>query len=232
MNEVISTGFFHSSDPYRAPSRPTASVREIPYDGQTQMRLTIVSGLSRARVRIDPNAEALVSLDHGAAPPPELRSAGSEVRVAWPAWSIHEWLRAVFAGHPAEIEIALHPAVAWEISVRGGISSLDSDLSAGMVTRIEVAGGCSNVAIQLPRPAQTVPIKISGGASHVSLRRPADVAVSVAVSGGIASLRLDDRTFDALGGSARLETPRAVAGSAGYDVVVSGGASNVEIEGA
>jgi len=232
MNQAISEAFSAGSDPYRGRAQEPldASPLSVPYNGQTRMRLSINSGLSSARARIDPNAEHLVAVHYSGASLPELRVAGGEVRVGWPAWSIADWLRAVFSGHHGGVEIVLHPAVAWELVVRGGLASVDGDFAAGTVTRIEVSGGCSNVEIRLPKPEHTVPIRISGGASQLCLRRPAEVAVSVAVSGGVASIRLDDRSFDAIGGSARLETSRLVPGLPGYDVVVCGGASNVEVE--
>jgi len=231
MNHSIPNAFFAGPDPYRTRSQePIAgSPLSIPYSGQTRMRLTISSGMSSARLRVDPSADALVTIHHeGGAP--ELRMAGSEVRLSWSS-SLADWFRHVIQGHHRDLEIVLHPAVEWELVVRGGLSSLDGDLTAGSLTRIEVSGGCSNVEIQVPKPVQAVPIRISGGASHLRLSRPADVGVSVAVSGGVASLRLDDQTFDAIGGSARLETSGHVPGSPRYDIHVSGGASHIEIDG-
>jgi hypothetical protein len=229
MNPAIPNAFFAGSHPYRTRSAELTdgSPLSIPYDGQTRMRLTITSGMASARLRVDPSADALLTIHHDAGAP-ALRVAGSEVRLSWSS-SLADWLRQVFRGHHGDIEIVLHPAVAWELVLRGGLSSLDGDLTAGTVARIEVSGGCSNVEIRVPKPAQTVPIRISGGASHLRLSRPAHVGVSVAVSGGISSLRLDDQTFDAIGGSARLETSGHVPGSPRYDIQVSGGASNIEV---
>ncbi len=232
MNPSIPNAFFAGPDPYRTPSAEPAagSPLSIPYDGQTRMRLTITSGMSSARLRVDPSADALLTIHHDAGAPPALRVAGSDVRLSWSS-SLADWVRSMFRGHPGDVEIVLHPAVAWELVVRGGLSSLDGDLTAGSVARIEVSGGCSNVEIQVPKPVQTVPIRISGGASHLRLSRPADVGVSVAVSGGISTLRLDDQTFEAIGGSARLETSGHAPGFPRYDIHVSGGASHIEVDG-
>jgi hypothetical protein len=193
------------------------------------MRLTITSGISRALLRVDPSAKALLAIDHDSGGP-ELRVAGSEVRLSWPS-SLADWFRDAFRGPRGDVEIVLHPAVVWELVVRGGVSRVDGDFTAGSVARIEVCGGCSSVEIRAPKPLQAVPIRITGGASHLRLRRPADVGVSVSVSGGISSLRLGEQTFDAIGGSARLETSGHAPGSPRYDVHVSGGASNIEVDG-
>jgi hypothetical protein len=53
----------------------------------------------------------------------------------------------------------------------------------------------------------------------------------MAVTGGISALQLDDQTFDAIGGSARLETSGHAPGSPRYDIHVSGGASHIEVDG-
>lgn len=221
----------YGSDPYRTPAlHPAYDTRvvSIPYDGQTKMRLAIASGMSSSRVRVDADARALVSVDAGDGPAPRLRVHGSEIRLAW-SWSLVEWLKSVIT-RDHDVEIVLHPAVAWELDVRGGFSNLRCDFSAGSVTRVEVAGGCSNVEIDLPRPAQPVPIRIYGGANRLRLRRPAGVGVVVAVRGGATSLRLDDRSYDALGGSVRLETAGLAPDDPRYELQVSGGASDVDVE--
>ncbi|UJR83237.1 hypothetical protein [Sandaracinus amylolyticus] len=219
------------SDPYRTsarpPSEPTGAL-SIPYDGQTRMRLVIASGLCRTHVRVDPSAGALIALDPGVGPVPRLRVHGSEVRVSWPM-SATDWLHALFIGERDELAIVLHPAVAWSLSVRGGVSSLTGELTRATLTAIEVGGGCSDVELDLPRPAGIVPIRISGGASRLRVRRPVEVGVAVSVHGGVSSLRLDDRRFEAIGGAARLESAGLVRGADGYEIDVSGGASDVEI---
>src|SRR5262245_33794766 len=231
MNPSISNAFCAGADPYRTRSAdPTdGSPLSIPYGGQTRMRLTITSGMSSARLRVDPSADALLTIHHDTAAPPLLRVAGSEARLSWSS-SFGDWLRHLFRGQHSDVEIVLHPAVAWELVVRGGLSSLDGVLTAGSVAGIEVSGGCSNVQLQLPKPTQTVPIRISGGASHLRLSRPADVGGSVAVSGGLAPLRFYDQSFAAGGGSARLDTPGHVPGSPRYEIHVSGGASDIEVD--
>ncbi|AKF04243.1 hypothetical protein [Sandaracinus amylolyticus] len=219
------------SDPYRTPARPPserAHALSSPYDGQTHMRLVIASGLCRAHVRVDPSADALITIDPGVGPAPRLRVHGGEARVSWPM-SPADWLHALVTGARDELAIVLHPAVAWSIAVRGGVSSLTGDLSRATLGGVEVGGGCSDVELELPKPEGVVPIRISGGASRLRVRRPADVGVSVSVHGGVSSLRLDDRRFEAIGGAARLESAAPVRGADAYEIEVSGGASDVEI---
>jgi len=201
----------------------------VPYDGQTRMRLSIWSGLAHARIVIDPAAHDLVAIEGGDGPRPQLRLAAGEIALTWRV-SFGDWLRDVFTGALDGLTIILHPAVEWTVAIRGGLSDIECDLSAGTVARIDVAGGCSHVLFDLPRPAAIVPIRISGGASCVGVRRPAEAGVAVGVGGGISMLQLDDRGFDAIGGAARLDTGNVVGGTPHYQLSISGGASDLAIE--
>jgi hypothetical protein len=113
MNEPISSAFSAESDPYRTPSARLADASPlfIPYEGQTRMRLTIASGMSRARVRIDPSADALLTVHHGAELRPALRITGSEVRLTWPARSLTGWMRALL--DPKWPSMPMITCIAW-----------------------------------------------------------------------------------------------------------------------
>jgi len=200
----------------------------VPYAGQTRMRLTIASGLADALIRIDPDATDLVAIDHGDGTPPRLRVSASELRVSWPS-TFGSWLRAALAGECRDIEIVLHPAVEWTILIRGGLSGFEADLSAGKLARVEISGGVSDARFDLPASRGIVPILISGGASDLGLRRPADTGVAVAVSGGISGLQLDDQTFEAIGGGARLATGPVRGDAPHYALELSGGACDLQV---
>lgn len=199
----------------------------VKYTGQTRMRLTITSGMADARIRIDPDASALIAIDHDEDMPPRLRVSSSELRLSWPS-SIESWLRAFLSDAYHDVEIVLHPAVEWTLQIRGGLARFEGDFAAGKLARLEVSGGVSDVRLDLPAPSAAVPIRISGGASDVSLRRPADAGLSLVVGGGISGLRLDDQRFDAIGGGARLASG-LLGNAAHYAVEIQGGASDLTV---
>ena len=229
----MTTQEFHAAHPFRTEPPRDADVEldglTVPYAGQTQMRLTITSGMADARVRIDPNANALIAIDCGEATPPRLRASASELRVSWPHATIGSWLRAVLAGASRNIEIVLHPSVEWTLQIRGGLSHFEADLASGKLARLEISGGVSDARLDLPLPAAVVPIRISGGVSDLALRRPADTGVALAVSGGISDLRIDDQSFDAIGGRSSLTTGPGHGDAPRYAVAISGGASNLHV---
>jgi hypothetical protein len=200
----------------------------VPYAGQSQMRLTIASGMADARVHIDPDASDLIAIDCGDGTPPRVRVSSSELRLSWPG-TLESWLlTALFVDH-RDVEIILHPAVEWTLLIRGGLSHFEADLAFGKLARLEISGGVSQARFDLPPPAAVVPVRISGGVSDLALRRPSDTGVALAVSGGISGLCLDDQSFDAIGGRARLATGSVHATTPSYAVEISGGASNLQV---
>lgn len=218
--------------PFRTAPAPRAFDRDssrVPYDGQARMRLTIASGLAHARIVIDPAACDLLAIECGDGPRPRIRLAGGELALAW-RHSFGDWLRDLFSPGLGDVAIVLHPAVEWTVAIRGGLSQVELDLSAGSVARVEIAGGCSRVLLDLPPPAAVVPIRIFGGASHLGIRRPAGTGVGLGVAGGIAMLRLDDRSLDAIGGAAQLETGDVTRGVPHYELMIGGGVSDLSIE--
>jgi hypothetical protein len=216
----------YASDPYRASApAPWPDALTVPYAGQARMTLGIRGGLANARIRIDPDARYLLRVDPGFGEPPLVSASDDEIRVdlARP----RGWWR-LFTGDVDAPLFVIHPTVAWRIVVHGGIANVCAELAAGALAGFEVSGGASDVDLDLPRPAKAAPIWIRGGASRLRVRRPADVAVAVAVRGGIASLRLDDSYFDAIGGGSRLCAGHLDA-APHYDLAVSGGASELEV---
>ena len=225
---------FHAPHPFRPSPRhpvgPALDGLSVPYTGQARMRLTIAGGLADALVRADPDAVDLIAIDCGESLSPRLRVSASELRVSWPM-TFGAWLRAVLASEPRDIEIVLHPAVEWTVVVRGGLSRFEADLAAGKLARFEISGGVSHASLDLPAPGGAVPIRISGGVSDCGLRRPAAAGVELTVNGGISGLWLDDQSFSAIGGAARLTTDAGRGGSSRYTVEIGRGASGLEIVG-
>lgn len=202
----------------------------VPFTGQTQMRLTITSGLADARVRIDPDATDLIAIECGEGTPPRLHVSASDVRVSWPRpATFTSWLRAALGGQCRGIELVLHPAVEWSLRIRGGLSGFDADLAPGHLAQLEISGGVSDARFDLPPACSVVPIRISGGVSNLALRRPAGAGVALAVNGGVSELQLDEQSFGAIGGGARLTSGYVQGDVPCYAVEISGGASGLSV---
>jgi len=222
-----------SAHPYRSAAEPCmldCDGLRVPYSGQTRMRLALSSGLAHGTIVIDPAAQDLIAIQCGDGPRPRLRVVAGEIAVSWPAPSFGDWLRDALRPCDRDVAIVLHPAVEWTLAIRGGLAHCELDLSAGAVARIDIDGGCSDVRFDLPLPRAAVPIRIAGGASRLAVQRPAETGVALAASGGMAALQLDDQRFDAIGGSARLETRNVAPGAPRYELQIQGGAADLVIE--
>ena len=135
-----------------------------------------------------------------------------------------------FDWRTAKSNVWLNPAVPWDVSLKGGMWQLSADFRGLELRSLEVGGGASDVQIWLPAPAGVVPVRISGGASHVRLHRPAGSALRAEVTGGASQLVFDRQSLGSFGGRNRLETPGFAAASDRYEVRLSGGASQLDID--
>jgi DNA-binding MarR family transcriptional regulator len=127
-------------------------------------------------------------------------------------------------------EVTLNAAVPWEVEVRGGAYRVEADLSGLKLTSFVWTRGLSDVDLTLPEPSGVVPVRLSGGASEVNIRRPAGVEARLSMKGGVSKLTFDEQSFDAVGGTLRLQSPRHREAPDRYEIEVSGGASKVTVQ--
>jgi hypothetical protein len=159
---------------------------------------------------------------------PRVQLAGDEVSIRY-RYGFGDWLEGLFSGEHVAATLVLHPAVAWEIVFRGGVSEVDADLRSGRLTSLEFSGGACRLDLALPVPDGTVPLRFRGGVSQIAIRRPAGVPIGVQIRGGVSSLGLDERHIGAAGGEIMLDTDGWRAASARYDVGIAGGASDLSV---
>jgi hypothetical protein len=200
-------------------------VREVlaPLGSASSGRLMFARGAANVTLSVDPLMEELFRARFDG-PLPEVHAQDGDVTIRYPrTFHPFEWRKRA-------AEVTLNGSIPWWIEFRGGLSGLDADLSGLGLGSFEVIGGASKVAVTLPRPSDTVTLRVSGGASNVTINRPAGVAVRVRVSGGATGLALDDQRFGAIGGETRLQTPDYEGAADRYDVEVSGGASGLTVD--
>ena len=186
-------------------------------------RLMFARGAANVTLSVDPLMEELFRARFDG-PLPEVHAQDGDVTIRYPrTFHPFEWRKRA-------AEVTLNGSIPWGIEFRGGLSWLDADLSGLGLGSFEVIGGASKVAVTLPRPSDTVTLRVSGGASNVTINRPAGVAVRVRVSGGATELALDEQRFGAIGGETRLQTSDYEDAADRYDVEVSGGASGLTVD--
>jgi len=128
--------------------------------------------------------------------------------------------------HPPRGEITLTGRIPWTINAHAGMSDVVAELDDLELVSWEVSAGASKVEARLPRPKDTVRIKIGAGASHVELIRPASVPVRVHIGAGASKLAIDE-----FRGSGRIEwrSPDYDQLEGRYDIEIGAGASNLTV---
>jgi uncharacterized protein (TIGR02246 family) len=198
-----------------------------PLGQATSGRLVFKPGAARLTVRGDPAMTDLYRASFDT-PAPTVRVQGGTVTVHYPRMARLRDLRALLGPRPGG-EVALNGSIPWYVRVQGGTAHTTFDLSRVALYAIELDGGVSEVAMVLPAPSGTVPVRVAGGVHELTVLRPAGVAVRVRVGHGARDLTLDDQHFGAVGGSTRWQSPDYDQASDRYDVAVSGGADTLTI---
>ena len=193
-----------------------------PLGSITHGRLQFTRGAANVTLRVDSSMGDLYRARFDG-PPPEVHARDGAVTIRYPR-TFHP-----FDWRKRTADITLNAAILWEIEFRGGLSRLDADLSVLGLGSFEITGGASGVALTLPRPSGTVPVRVSGGASDVSIHRPEGVAARISVGRGASKLAFDEQRFGAIGGETRLQTNDYDGAADRYDVEVTGGASKLSV---
>jgi hypothetical protein len=124
-------------------------------------------------------------------------------------------------------QIALNASIPWEFEVHGAWR-MNADLRDLQLSMVTFEGGASNVALRLPHPSGTVPIRFGAGANDVSVRRPAGVAVRVVMHGGFGKLLVDGKSIEA-NDEQPIQSPGIGREADRYDIELTGGAYKVVI---
>lgn len=193
-----------------------------PLGGVERGRLVFAAGASRVTIHADPDLEELYRA-HFEGPSPEVREKGGTVTIRYPRrFRPMEWRR-------RSGRVTLNAGIPWEIEVRGGASELVADLAVLKLSSLEIKGGASKVEVSLPEPEGKVPVRISGGASGITLSRPREAAARMVVKGGVSRLDFDGQRLGAVGGTLRLQSTGYGGSGDHYEIVLSGGASRLDV---
>lgn len=130
---------------------------------------------------------------------------------------------------PTTGELVLSGRVPWAIQAGMGMSDVTADLEDLELRGLEISGGTSEVEVRLPRPEETVRVRIGGGASNVEFIRPAGVPVRVHIGGGISELAIDDFRLEAAAGKTEWQSPDYKEVEGRYEIEIGAGASKVTI---
>src|SRR5581483_4445998 len=155
-----------------------------PLDAHTQARLQLDAGPLHINLRGERDATHLYRAQfHGDIP---------TVRLEDDSVSMQYRHRTLFGRGGGQADIHLNNTVLWDLDLRCGASHIQSDLRTLPLRALTLKTNASNIHIQLPLPAGTIPLRIETSSSHVTLQRPRDIPVRVQVDGDAPKFRLDN----------------------------------------
>lgn len=204
------------------PGAPAGRDVAVALGAATRGRLEVVSGAARLKLRADLSIPDLLRAHFDGRVPTVHADAGA-VTIAYSRF------RAV-QRTPDAADVALNGSVLWHLRVRGAVSQLSADLAVLQLGALEVTGGASEVVVSLPPPSGNVRVIFSGGASKLVLRRPRGVPARLVVSGGVGKLAFDAQRLGTVGGETRLESPDYATAEDRYEIIVSGGTSQLALD--
>jgi DNA-binding MarR family transcriptional regulator len=207
-------------EPPAADAGPGTALTSAPIDGATRGTLRVASGVAHLELRAARIKDLFRATFQGRTPIVQVDRGNIHLKTR--GFGLFGW------GGGAG-EIVLTTAVPWTIDIRGGMSEVNAALAELDLERIDVHGGASQVAFQLPPPRGTVPIRIVGGASKISFKRAAKADVQVVITGGASQLRVDRRNVGAGSGMVRLATDGYDGATDRYSIEITGGASQIAV---
>jgi hypothetical protein len=124
--------------------------------------------------------------------------------------------------------VALNASVPWQIEVRGSLFRTTVDLTGLDVSALTVEGGANRVAMRLPRPSGTVPIRIRGGSSIITIQRPDGTAVRAMMPDGANRVELDGRQVEWID-QTHIESADYDGAADRYELEFTGGSDQITI---
>lgn len=188
--------------------------------------LRFTNGAPRIVIRAEPHMRDLYRARFGKRMPAVSVHRGV-VTIRYATFPTGDWL-GCRSERPAVV--ALNPSIPWDIEVRGGASRLVADLRAFQLGSLKLYGGASRLEVMLSAPSETVSVLILGGASNIDIHRPEGVSARLRVEGGVTNLNFDERHVGGAGGEVDLRTADYEGATGRYDIAITGGANNVNIE--
>jgi hypothetical protein len=123
-------------------------------------------------------------------------------------------------------EIRLNAKVTWTLRLAGGSAEQNIDLRGGSVAGVELTGGTTRAALQLPPPRGTVPVKVSGTIGELTVGAAAPVRFRV--TGGAGTAVLNSKTKRQVKAGSTLTSAGWRAAARGrYDVTSAGAVTSI-----
>ncbi|PKQ19644.1 MAG: hypothetical protein CVT66_09005 [Actinobacteria bacterium HGW-Actinobacteria-6] len=135
----------------------------------------------------------------------------------------------------ASLDVKLDRTVTWDLTIDGGVSKIDADLSSLTISALEVKAGVSSGTVILGAAESVasggVPVNLDTGVSTFTLRIKRGEQVRLRVDKGLSNIvRPDELTSVGEDGGKQVYETADLAGGDYWDITLDAGISNVRIE--
>ena len=210
----------------REPPKSKGDAFAAPLGDLKSGRLVVASGTARLAVRAGVEmADLYAARFEGTTPTVKVLEKDHEgvVTIRYPRRLLG------LGGKVGAAEIALSPAIPWQIALQGGAEELVAELGSLDLAGLEIMGGFQQIRLALPTPSGMVTIRIRGGASAITIQRPVGVAVRVHLQGWAAEVNFDGQILIGVGANAQLQSAGYAANAPRYDIDMTSYANSVTI---
>ncbi len=90
-----------------------------------------------------------------------------------------------------DLNIQLHPAPIWTLSLETGASASDLDLSPYKIEKLKIDGGAMSLDLKLGLPVKEMEVDIQAGASSIDIQIPKKAGCEIKIQGGLSSLDIN-----------------------------------------
>jgi hypothetical protein len=98
-------------------------------------------------------------------------------------------------------DIGIARSLPLELTLQGGASENDLDLTALRVTKLHIETGASSTRVRLPAEAGFTRVEVESGAASVVIHVPEGVAARIHTSGGLSSININTQRFPRVNGT-------------------------------
>lgn len=127
------------------------------------------------------------------------------------------------------VSVVLNSAVTWHLDLAGGTSRTVADLRGGTVNGIQVTAGSDVISVVLPKPSETVAVRLTGGASQLLVSVPDGVPARVLAGGGAGEVTLDAISRTGVAGGTLITPPGWATAANRYDIIATAGISRLVV---
>lgn len=127
-------------------------------------------------------------------------------------------------------DIVLNAKVSWTVRLTGRSTEQDIDLQNGGLAGVELTGGASRVALQLPKPKGTALLSVTGAVEQLDIQAGAGTPVRLRLGKGTSVATVDGTAYRSVKPGTALTSAGWKSAKNRYDVTTSATVNSVSVD--